>query len=137
LYLTASDVIEINASILGPDRLRDYGLLDSAVFRPQQTVGGDDAWLSIEEKAAVLFEAIIRNHAFLDGNKRTAVIAMVTFLSVNGYELWMDDGEIVDLAVLTAEGLRSADEIAARLKGRVDRPAGDSGGDVYIPIEPT
>lgn len=54
-YLTTDDVQQLNAYWIGPDKLRDFGLLESAVLRPQATVFGEDAYLSIHEKAASMY----------------------------------------------------------------------------------
>lgn len=82
--LTAAEVATINESEVGPNLLRDFGLLESAVMRPQQSIFGEDAYPDVVSKAAALFHSRLRNHPFLDGNKRTAVIALVMFLEMNG-----------------------------------------------------
>lgn len=117
-YLTADDVAAVNERLLGPDRLRDFGLLDSAVHRPQAAFGGEDAYPDVHSKAAALFHSLTRNHPFLDGNKRTAVVAVVMFYGLNGYRLEAEQGEMVALAVDVAEGLLDVAAIAGVLKGR-------------------
>ena len=64
--------------------VRDYGLLSSAVARPMSGFGGHDVYPDVWTKAVALGEGIARNHALLDGNKRTAFLAIITFLDVNG-----------------------------------------------------
>lgn len=83
-YLTVEEIIEINETEVGPALLGDFGRLESAVLRPQTTVGGEDAYADIHTKAAALMHSLIRNHPFLDGNKRTGVIAIVVFYLRNG-----------------------------------------------------
>ncbi len=78
-YLTVGEVIAFNRAEVGGDALADFGLLESAVLRPQTTIGGLDAYPSVHEKAAALIHSLIRNHPFVDGNKRTAVVATFTF----------------------------------------------------------
>lgn len=116
-YLTVADVIEFNRAELGGEALVDFGLLESAVLRPQTTVGGMDAYPTIHEKAAALIHSLIRNHPFLDGNKRTAVIATFTFYGLNGWEIHADTGEVVALAVDVAEGQVDVPAVAKRLAG--------------------
>lgn len=88
----------------------------SAILRPQTTVGGQDAYPDIHTKAAALFHSIARNHAFLDGNKRTAVIAVDVFYRLNGHTLSSPPEGDIALAVDTAEGLLDVTAIAGTLK---------------------
>jgi death-on-curing protein len=120
-YLTLEDVAEINARFVGPDGLADIGLLESAVLRPQSSAFGQDAYGTIHEKAGALFHSLVRNHPFVDGNKRTAVVAIFTFYALNGFHLVAEDGDMVALALDTAEGLIDAPTIAKRLEGWVRR----------------
>lgn len=87
LYLQAEHVAQINADQVGPGGIRDVGLIESACMRPQATAFGEDAYPTIWEKAAALLQSLARNHAFVDGNKRTAWMATVTFLRANGHQL--------------------------------------------------
>lgn len=116
-YLTVGDLIQINETEIGPDLLADFGLLESAALRPQQTVFGSDAYPSLHEKAAALMHSLIRNHPFVDGNKRTAVLAMRIFYNLNGWDLHAEQGELVALAVDVAEGQIDVEGIAAVTKG--------------------
>lgn len=111
-YLTVGEVAEINERLLGPDRLSDFGLLESAVMRPQQTVFGSDAYPDIHSKAAALLHSLARNHPFLDGNKRSALLAVTLFYGLNGWKLQMDNGAAVALMVDVAEGLLDVPAIA-------------------------
>jgi death-on-curing protein len=115
-YLTTDDVLMLNEHWIGPDKLRDFGLLESAVLRPQATVFGEDAYPSIHEKAAALLHSLARNHPFVDGNKRTAWAATSVFYQANGYTVHVDDGEVVALVVDIAEGQRDVPAIAGTLK---------------------
>lgn len=72
LYLSAADVLRFNERFVGPDGLRDFGLLDAAVTRPQVSAFGEDAFPTVHEKASALLHGLARNHPFVDGNKRTA-----------------------------------------------------------------
>jgi len=74
-------------------------LLASAVGRPEASFGGEDAYGSLFEKVAALFESIARNHAFLEGNKRTAVVAAIHMLNWNGYDLDASQDDLIDLVL--------------------------------------
>lgn len=71
----------------GMDGVRDEGLLESALAAPFQTFGGEPMYSSLQSKAAQLGFGLIRNHPFVDGNKRIDAHAMLAFLAVNGIEL--------------------------------------------------
>jgi death-on-curing protein len=89
VYLTIAEVLEIHKRQIeqygGLDGIRDRGLLESAVFRPQTGY-----YENVAEEAAALLESLANNHPFLDGNKRTAFAATHTFLLVNGFDLAVD-----------------------------------------------
>ena len=92
------------ADDLGCLEIRDIGLLDSAAHRPGATAFGDDAYPSIHEKAAVLLESIVRNHALVDGNKRLGWLATYVFYGLNGYDLDAPDDDAYDLIIALAAG---------------------------------
>ena len=81
---------------------RNRQLLESALGRPFHSAGGQDAYSTIIEKAAALFHALIANHPFHNGNKRTAVLSMHAFLMGNGYSLALDNDRMYELAQDTA-----------------------------------
>ena len=90
-YLDRDDVLVAGAAAVGIEvRVADYGLLDAAVARPQATAFGIDAYPDLFTKAAALLQSLARNHALVDGNKRTAWGAAWTFLSINGVQLDSD-----------------------------------------------
>jgi death-on-curing protein len=90
-FLGREDVLTAGSIAFGGEvRVRDYGLLDAAVARPQATVFGVDAYPQLWDKAAALLQSLARNHALVDGNKRTAWAAAWTFLHINGFELAED-----------------------------------------------
>lgn len=100
IYLTIDQVVDFHAEVIalgGSDGLRSHQLLASAIFSPQQSAFGDDAYQTIAEKAAAYGYFLCMNHPFLDGNKRTALAAMAAFLDVNGYELIEDDDAIAQM----------------------------------------
>ena len=90
-YLDREDVLTAGSIAFGAElKVRDYGLLDAAVARPQATVFGVDAYPDLWDKAAALLQSLARNHALVDGNKRTAWAAAWTFLYINGVQLAAD-----------------------------------------------
>jgi death-on-curing protein len=116
-YLSVGDVARIHEQELQEaEPIFDFGLLESAVMRPQQTVGGQDAYPTLHVKAAALMHSLIRNHPFVDGNKRTAVIAVGTFYLLNGYSLEAEQGDVIALAVDVAEGQKTVEAIAKDLQ---------------------
>jgi death-on-curing protein len=118
IWLTTDDILMINARFVGPDKLRDFGLLESAVLRPQATAFGDDAYPTLHEKAGALLHSLARNHPFVDGNKRTAWASTAVFYQLNGYvDTQYDPGHVVGLVVDVAEGQIDVPNIAATLKG--------------------
>lgn len=96
VYLTVDQVLEYHQEALafgGSAGARSEHLLASAVFQPQQSAFGEDAYPEIVDKAAAYCFFMAKNHAFVDGNKRTAAAAMLIFLELNGYVLEATDDE--------------------------------------------
>lgn len=83
LYLY-QEIVKRTGGTLG---LRDEGLLESAVYRPQASFGGRDLYPDLFSKAAALGHSLITNHPFVDGNKRIGLEAMRLMLRLNGYDL--------------------------------------------------
>lgn len=121
-YLTATEVILLNELAIKkitpsePVGVKDLGLLESAVDRPKSSAFGDDAYPTIFEKAAALFESIGKNHAFLNANKRTAFIALNLFLGYNGYKLEMEKKFAEDFTVDMVNKVYSFEQIVAIIK---------------------
>lgn len=102
-YLTVEDVAQINRDLTGADLLRDAGLLASAVGRPAATAFGVDPYPDLYAKVAALFESLACNHAFTDGNKRTAVVAAIAMLNWNGFDCIASDADVVGVAIDVVE----------------------------------
>lgn len=102
--------------------IRDAGLVESAVVRPQQ-IYNYEADVSIAQLAAAYAFGLIRNHGFVDGNKRTAFLTAVVFLERNGWKLEAPEPEIVITMLGVASGGISEDELAAWFK----RQTGEGG----------
>lgn len=84
--------------------IRDVSLLESALSTPFQTFDGASLYPTIESKAARLGFGIIKNHPFIDGNKRIGLLAMLTFLEINKIELKYTDEELIKLGLTLANG---------------------------------
>jgi death-on-curing protein len=97
-YLTVQQVLFLHARLIaetgGSHGVRDLGLLESAVARPQATFGGEDLYTDLFSKAAVLMQSLIKNHPFVDGNKRTGIAAAGLFLRRNGCRLAATNAEL-------------------------------------------
>lgn len=91
--------------------VRDHGLLESALGRPQATAVGEDAYPGIHAKAAALLHSLARNHALVDGNKRLALAATIAFYGMNGLRLTLSNDEAYRLVMSVATG--ELDEVAA------------------------
>jgi death on curing protein len=97
--------------------VRDAGLLDSALARPQTTIFGEDAYPSFHEKAAALLHSTVRNHALVDGNKRLGFLLTVVFARLNGHRPSGDEQAWFDLIVGVADGrVDEVHDIAKRLQ---------------------
>jgi death-on-curing protein len=93
--------------------VRDLGLVHSALERPATTLLGNDAYPTIDAKAAAQTESLARNHPFMDGNKRSAWIALNHFLRINGFLLFSTQDEAFEYIQNVATGGFSLDESAA------------------------
>ncbi len=125
-YLTTDDVEQIHERIIrryggASLALRDFGALDSAIAAPQQSVFGTELYPNLADKAAILLFLLVENHAFVDGNKRTAAAAATIFLSLNGFNLEATEDEVFDLALNIATGQTPKDDIATWLQSRITR----------------
>ncbi|WP_449063215.1 type II toxin-antitoxin system death-on-curing family toxin [Planomonospora algeriensis] len=103
----------------GPIQVRDLGLLEAALLRPQTSMFGQDAYPDVFSKAAALLHSIVANHPFVDGNKRAAWLTMYVFCAKNGVEIEpADEDEAYDFVIAVASGkLTEVDEIAEVLRG--------------------
>ena len=100
-FLSVDEVLAIQARLIdrfgGQQGIRDQGLLESALFRPQTGY-----YIHLEEMAAALFESLLFNHAFVDGNERIAFFATDVFRRLNGWKLRVtaDEGEKFIVGIL-------------------------------------
>lgn len=95
----------------GSPGLRDEGLLDSALNAPFQIFGDTSAYPSLQQKAARLCYGLVKNHPFIDGNKRIGAHAMLVFLAVNGLELSYTQQELSDIILQVAAREKEYDDL--------------------------
>lgn len=117
-YLSVDDALVL-CRVLGDLKVKDLGLLDSALYRPQSIFDGIEPYPTIAQKAAALLHGIVSNHALLDGNKRLAWMACHVFLLRNGYDLNIPIDEGYELVLATARGELDAYEIALVIEANI------------------
>ena len=117
IYLTLPELLHVAVRALGSEpAVRDYGLLEAALARPQATAFGSDAYPELDAMAAAFLHSLARNHALVDGNKRLALAATIAFYGINGRRLTLTNDEAYELIMNVAAGkLDSVDDITAIL----------------------
>ena len=114
-YLSVKQIIEMHDRLIeatgGTKGLSSPALLESALAAPFQTFDGDDLYPSIYQKAARLGFGIVKNHAFIDGNKRTAADAMLVFLYLNDIAVECTQEELAGLFIQTADNKKTYEDI--------------------------
>lgn len=120
VYLTAEQVLFIHYRLVsetgGEHGVRDLGMLESAIDRPQATFDRQELYPDIFEKAAALMESLINNHPFVDGNKRTGIACAVLFLQQNGISFSARNAEVEKFTLRVASSKAGRSEIAKWLK---------------------
>lgn len=114
-----TEYLEPEQAMAVVDRLglhvRDQGLMFSALARPSASMFGEDAYATLELKAAALFSSLAQNHPLFDGNKRLSWILTLAFLRLNGFKVVMTQEEAFELVLSVAQGNMELDEIASAL----------------------
>ncbi|MFN7706142.1 MAG: type II toxin-antitoxin system death-on-curing family toxin [Chryseotalea sp.] len=95
----------------GAKGIRDKGLLESSISRPFQTFDGQELYPHVFDKAAAIFESLITNHPFIDGNKRTAYVLMRLFLKNNQFDIYANEEEKYQFVIQAASGELRFDQI--------------------------
>jgi len=112
-YLTINETLEIYQLLMeqsgGATGLRDLNALESALAQPRATYDGNDLYPTITDKAAILCYLLVKNHPFVDGNKRIGHAAMEVFLLLNGYEIRADVDEQEGVILSIAAGQMDRD----------------------------
>lgn len=116
IYLSFEQIIELHDALIdkfgGLLGIRERGLLESALAAPMMAVFGEELHKTIYNKAAAYLFYIAKNHAFLDGNKRTAAAAALSFLRSNGKSPKYDVDNFLEFVVSVAEGQADLDTIS-------------------------
>jgi death-on-curing protein len=119
-YLTVEQVLFLHARLIeetgGSHGIRDIGLLESAVARPQAAFEGEELYPDLFSKAAALLHSLIRNHPFIDGNKRAGITAAALFLRANGFVLAADNPDLETFALRVASRNIGVPEVARWLR---------------------
>lgn len=116
IYLTLPELLYVAQRAIGDVQVRDVGLLEAALARPQATALGKDAYPELDAKAAAFMHSLARNHALVDGNTRLALAGLIAFLGVNGRRLTMSNDQAYDFVIAVATGqLDDVVEIASVL----------------------
>lgn len=119
-FLTVEQILFLHARLInetgGSHGVRDLGLLLSAVGRPQASFEGQEFYPDLFFKAAALLDSLIRNHPFIDGNKRTGVSAAGVFLVRNGFHLTVSNPDLEALAIAVAQSKTTIEAIASWLR---------------------
>ena len=114
------DILELHKKSIndygGSHGIRDIGLLESAIARPFQTFGGEDLYQTIFEKAAALGESLIKNHPFIDGNKRTGMLAMAALLIGHKFSFFASSDDFYNFVISISTSSVSFEEIVEWLK---------------------
>lgn len=120
IFLKTEQVLFIHDQMIkrfsGSLGVRDLGLVESAVARPKSTFGGEYLYQTIFNKAAALLQSLLKNHPFVDGNKRTALTSAGLFLKKNGYKLINSHKQEVEFAVRVDNGNLTIEQISKWLK---------------------
>lgn len=120
ILLTVDEIINLHSKLVaktgGSAGLRDRGLLESVVYSAMGGFGDEEAYPTIEEKAARLMYALVNNHAFVDGNKRIGVLVMLTTLRLNSVELKFTQTELIELGLQTASGKANYEQVLEFIK---------------------
>jgi len=120
LFLTLDEVLSLHAEQIrlfgGSSGIRDVALLESAMGSVEATFDGAFLHETIFAMAATYLYGICRNHPFIDGNKRTAVGAALTFLLMNGVDVDADENAFYDLVISVAEGRISKASVSVFLE---------------------
>ena len=120
LFLRLNEIVEIHSDQIarygGSTGIRDMGLLQSAVAMPMSSFGGQYLHADLYEMAAAYLFHLVKNHAFVDGNKRVGTVAAVVFLELNGVEVEADEAEFERLVLDVAENKSGKSAIAEYLR---------------------
>lgn len=116
-YLTPEQVLFLHSRLVtktgGVHGVRDLGMLLLALGRPQAVFEGKELYPDLFAKTAALMDSLVRNHLFVDGNKRTAITSAALFLRINGFKLVVENSGMVRFTLACAQSRHTIIEIAA------------------------
>ncbi len=119
-FLSIAQILAIHDQMIkrfrGSPGIRDIRLIESAVGRPQATYDGEELYMTLFDKAAALLQSLLKNHPFIDGNKRTVLTAAGLFLEINGWKLKNQHKEEVQFAIQVDNQRLSIEEISKWLE---------------------
>ena len=108
IILSKAQILKLHTQLIdefgGIDGIRDMGLFESAIYAPFQVFGETEAYPTLQEKGARLGYGLIKNHAFIDGNKRIGAHTMLVFLALNDIYLDYSQDELIDVVLKVAAG---------------------------------
>lgn len=114
-YLSPQQVLFLHYNLIqstgGLHGVLDLSMLLSAVHRPLAAFEGNEFYPSLFSKAAALMDSLVRNHPFVDGNKRTAISAAALFLQINGYRLIANDDQVIEFTLACAQSQLTLQQI--------------------------
>lgn len=120
IYISLDELLIIHTDQIerygGSHGIRDIGLLESALYRPQSSFGGEDLYPTLFEKAAVLVHSLLLNHAFIDGNKRTAITSMIIFCAMNEIKIICTQEKLVQFSLNVENKRLNLQEISSWLE---------------------
>jgi death-on-curing protein len=122
IFLDLEDVLEFHRDQIerygGSGGIRDIGLLLSALAMPQAGMGGRYFHADLFEMAAAYLFHVVKNHPFVDGNKRVGAVAALVFLELNGVEVRISNDDLVELILSVARGETEKSGVAEFLRKR-------------------
>jgi death on curing protein len=108
LYLHEQSILDFG----GSNGVRDQGLLESAIDRPNATFAGEELYLTLYLKAAAILESIVKNHPFVDGNKRTGWASCAALMRFSGFKFTLTEEEAYDFVIRVASSHLELEDIA-------------------------
>ncbi len=122
-FLTIEEIMRIHAAQIsehgGLHGIRDIGLLDSAINAPQASFGGEFLYEDIPAQAAAYLYHLVKNHPFLDGNKRTGIVSTIIFLKTNNISITWSNDELFELTMHVATSQISKEQLITVFRYRL------------------
>jgi death-on-curing protein len=124
-YLTIDEIFTMHDRAIreygGSPELMSLGHLEATLAAPRQTMFGEELYPDVFSKAAILFYLLIKNHPFLDGNKRTAFLALMRFLNLNGYTLDATNDELYQFTIDVASSVLTKEEVELWIRDKTEQ----------------